>query len=763
MKTANSPFSQVKLFLRALPTVFLMICLLLVSTLSLYAAPGAHFADEQDETSSGPWSSFSPADGLASSSLLSLLAGAEGELWAGTTGGANTLQGDGSWQTFTDADGLGGNIVTDIVAMPGNSQQYWFGAYGGVSLLDTGGSLSDPSRRQWATFSKQDGLVENWVSAVAVDQAGAVWIGTYFINDNGDDNGFGVSRLAMNNTPFNKSDDTWTTYTQATGSLSNNIIHDILVDDTGIVWIATASGLNAVHSGGWTVYYAGDGLPSNDITALAQRNGLLWIATKGGIAVMDDGGTPGVKTDDRWASFSSSANGLIANEISSLGFDSRGFLWAGTSRKTNDGEAGSGASVLDFNGTPFQKTDDRWASFTSSKGLAHNAVRSVSAWGDAQVAFGTRTGLSILNYGESPFTASDDKWRTFTSAGRLKGSLVTSVADGGFGMTWLGTEQGLNLLRYGANPHQKSDDIWSMYTPSSNTTFGAIQSLTLDLRGWLWLGATNGLWIIDSKRTPDRSDDDIIRQYKAGAGLLHDKVNDIVIDQAGRGWLATGDYFTGGLQVLDPGRSLSSTSDDVWATFTQQNSALPGSYVTSVEIDQAGSAWVGTSTGAARLEYGSNPFSSADDRWTVYRSDSSGLAYDNIRDVLIDSAGNAWFALLINGVSVRTADGAWQSYYQGDGIAYDSVYALAKDASGRIWIGTDGGGVSILDHRGTISNKSDDIWVTYPSSQTLLSGNIRALHVDYWGQVWIGTFGGGASVFSDAKLSQLFLPSVRTR
>jgi len=766
MKTTKSPLPLVKLLARALHVLVLSSSLLLIPSIGLHASPGVPFAPldgEQAEATSGPWSSFSPADGLASSSILSVASGPDGELWAGSTGGANALQGDGTWQTFTDADGLGGNIVTDMTGVPGKPQQRWFAAYGGVALLDTGGSLADPSKHQWVTFSKQDGLVEDWASAVAVDWAGDIWIGTYFINDNGDDNGFGVSRLALHNTPFDKADDVWTTYTQASGTLSNNIVRDILVDEAGVVWIATASGLNAVHGGGWTVFYTSDGLPSNEIMGLAQRNGLLWIATKSGIAVLDDANTPGNKTDDRWASFYSSNTGLVANETSSIGFDARGYLWVGTSRKTNDGEAGSGVSVLDFNGTPFQPADDRWASFTSSKGLAHNAVRSVAAWGDRQVAIGTRAGLSILNYGQSPFAPGDDKWRTYTSVGRLAGSLVTGVADGGFGASWLSTEQGLNLLRYGSTPHQKTDDVWSIYAPAGDTGFGSIQALTVDWRGWLWLGSSNGLWIIDTRQTPERSDDDIIRQYKAGAGLLHDKVNDIVVDGAGRGWIAGGDYFAGGLQVLDPGKSLSATGDDMWATFTQLNSALPGVYVTSVAIDTAGSAWVGTTTGAARLEYGSSPFTTADDRWTVFHSESSGLAYDNVRDVLVDGAGNAWFALLINGVSVRAGDGSWQTFYQGDGIAYDSVYALASDAAGRIWIGTDGGGVSVLDHRGSIANKSDDLWTTYPSSQTLLSGNIRTIHMDYWGQVWIGTFGGGASIYSDARLSQLFLPSVRKR
>jgi ligand-binding sensor domain-containing protein len=763
MKTAHTPFALLKLSLRALCLLLPLLALAPIAPEPLLAAPVAPLDEDEGSAGSGPWSNYSPADGLASPSILSVLSGSDGELWVGNTGGASVLQADGTWKTFTDANGLAGNIVTDFAPVPGNPQQRWFGAYGGLALLDTGGSLTDPDGHQWVRFTKADGLVEDWVSAVAVDAGGKVWIGTYFIESNGDDNGFGVSRLDTNQTPFDKSDDTWTTFTQATGTLSNNIVRDIQVDDDGVVWIATASGLNAVYDSGWAVYYTTDGLPSNDITGLAVHNGLLWIATKGGIAVMDDRGTPGLKSDDQVAAFSRGSSGLVDNETSSISVDDRGQVWVGTARKTSQGEAGSGISVLAFNGTAFNRADDQWATFTASNGLAQDAVRSLTPWGNAQMAIGTRGGLSIFKYGQSPFSSRDDKWQTYTAAGRLSGSLVGAVADGGFGAVWLGTEQGLNLLRYGTTPHQKSDDVWLMYTPSGGATIGAIQSLVVDQRGWLWIGSSNGLWIIDTKRTLARTDDDVVKQYKADAGLVHNNINDVAIDKAGRAWLAGGDYFSGGLQVLDPGTSLSSGSDDIWATFTSFNSSLPGSNVTSVAIDNADSAWVGTTTGAARLQYGTSPFTTADDRWTVFRAGSSGLAYDSVRDVLVDQSGNTWFGLLINGVSVRAGDGSWQTFTQGDGLTYDSIYALARDTAGRIWIGTDGGGASVLDYRNSIGNKSDDLWLTYAGGQPMLSGNVRAISVDLWGQVWIGTFGGGATVYSEAQLSQLFLPAIRRR
>ena len=69
----------------------------------------------------------------------------------------------------------------------------------------------------------------------------------------------------------------------------------------------------------------------------------------------------------------------------------------------------------------------------------------------------------------------------------------------------------------------------------------------------------------------------------------------------------------------------------------------------------------------------------------------------------------------------------------------------------------------MLDYSGTLADKSDDLWLTRVGEETLLSGNTRSIAVDSWGQVWVGTFGGGAGVYSDLSLERVYLPTVLHR
>jgi ligand-binding sensor domain-containing protein len=652
---------------------------------------------------------------------------------------------------------LGKPSVIDIVPDLASTQRHWFATYEGGILLDDGGSPLDQTDDTWITFKESDGLVKQYVWAVAVDGNGDVWFGTNRIDDHGDEHGYGISVLDISGTPFDKSDDTWTTYTAANSDLSHNVIRDIVVDGSGTVWIATPSGLNAYSGGTWTVFYSSDGLASNGVTALLVVDDLLWVATQGGVSVLDYGGTPHDKADDQWATYTQYNSGLTDNDTSSLAIDGAGRIWIGTDQKSGSSEVGYGVSVLDANATPFDYSDDTWTTFTTDNGLVHNAVRTVATVGSSAAWFGTKEGLSSLEYGSSPYNSSDDRWTTYTTSECLAGNSVYAVARAGSEETWMGTDQGLSLLQDNATPHVKQDDQWTTYTTSDGLAADGVRALAADDEGRVWIGTAAGVTVLDTSGTFTYKGDDISITYDSSSGLAHDQVNDIVIDGAGRAWIACGSYFEGGLHVLDVGDSLSYRGDDTWATFTPLNSNLPNPYVTAIALASGSDVWLGTHGGAARLNHAGSPFDKSDDNWAVFTTSNSDLACNTVRDIAVDQAGNLWFGLLIEGVSVYSSGGNWLTFTQSDGLAYNSVYAVAVDGAGSLWLGTDGGGVSVLDYAGTLMDKSDDVWTTYRGGETLLSGHIRAITVDEWEQVWLGTFGGGASVYSAVRV---YLPMV---
>jgi ligand-binding sensor domain-containing protein len=709
----------------------------------------------------GPWSNFSHLDELISPSVLAVQQDSNGYLWVGTTAGVSILSPEKNWVSVTSADGLGSDIVVDIVADPTNAKRHWFATTGGVTLLDDGGQPMNKAAFTWVTFGKPDGLAEYDVSSVTIDADHRVWLGLDRLDDSGNETGFGISILNTNNTPFNKADDAWITYVAGAGGLSNNVVRDTAIGPSGVIWIATQSGLNAFHNDTWTTFYTSNGLPSNDIRALLPVGDLLWVATTSGIAVLKGGATPENKADDQWTTYSTSNSAIAANSTKSLAVDSAGRIWVGTDRLASGGDTGSGVSVLDTLGTPFDRANDNWITFTTTDGLASNAVRAVIAPSNDGAWIGTNRGLSRLMYGSSPFVRDDDDWKTYSGLNHLAGYSVYAAAGAGFAGVWLGTEQGLSFFGYNAGPHQKQDDRWITYSTDDGLPSNSIRALALDGNGRLWIGTAAGLTIRDTRGTPwDKADDSSIT-YNSGSGLIHNQVNDIVIDAAGQAWIAGGNYFTGGLQVLDIGSALTSRNDDQKASFTTINSGLPDPYVTAVALGGGTTVWVGTQAGAARLDYGSSPFDQSDDQWTAFHPGSSGLAEDKIRDVAVDKAGNVWFALATEGASVYSSGGAWVTFRQADGLASNILAAVLADPSGQIWLGTNGGGVSVLNHNGTLAEKGDDTWITYAGDSTLLSGNVTMLAADRLGQIWVGALGGGAAVYSTVTFTRAYMPLIR--
>jgi len=110
---------------------------------------------------------------MPSDSIYSVFIAPDGSQWFGTdqgiarhTGG-NTLK---NWTVFTTEDGLVDNFVQAIRI--DNEGKYWFGTKGGVSVYDG---------LNWISYTTNDGLNSNNALCIAADRDSVMWIGT----DNG--------------------------------------------------------------------------------------------------------------------------------------------------------------------------------------------------------------------------------------------------------------------------------------------------------------------------------------------------------------------------------------------------------------------------------------------------------------------------------------------------------------------------------------------------------------------------------------------------
>lgn len=718
----------------------------LLATLYLLGIPSIAMAQAASPADGANWTNFANLDGPITEEIYSLYTDDAGYLWVGTVAGASVRTPDGQWLTLTMDDGLAGNRISAIVTDPTNPHYHWFATNGGASLLDDGGALLDQSKHRWMTFGKRDGILDHRLSSVTVAPNGEVWFGlSYFEPDLDVRIGNGISVLDPHGTPFDKSDDTWRSFTAANSHLSTDVIHKLYTDAAGIIWIATQSGLNAYQNEQWMLFSMEQGLPANDITTVQVTGQQLWIGTTNGFGLLDHGGTLTTATDDRWLTYPLSAT--LSSNVSALGVDGNGYLWSGLYPLVSQ-TSSSGLLVRDLNGTPFDVGDDTlssisWETITYPKAMT---VEGEDSW------FAASGGIYHLNYTGSPLDAAQQQWRNDTVGNGFAGYTVSAVAPLGSSAMLVAYDGQPLVLQHNFTPQDLHDDHW-LYAGVGSGSIVATDHLNR-----FWVGSGVSLAVIDPGASLTSDYDDQGRIYDDLAGLKMATINAIVVDDENRAWIANGDFFGGGLNLLSAGESVSEAGDDQMATFTVQNSGLPGSFVTALAVGLDHDLWVGTTTGAAHLRYGPSPFRKQDDVWTTYTTANSDIAANHIRGIALDAAGNAWFALATGGISVHTTSDEWVTFSEADGLVFNAVNAVAVDLDGNLWFGTDGEGISVLDTAGTIADKSDDQWTTVPAETPLLSGYIRAITVDANGQIWVGTFGGGLSLYSTVDFQHNYLP-----
>lgn len=742
--------------------------LVLVSTLIFWPAPASAVPARQEPSAPTAgdsylpgWVHFGANDTLISNRIYALQRSGDGTLWAGTAAGLSIRTPGDDWISYTPADGLAGEKVNAIAADPITPALHWFATADGASALDDGGHPDDPASHQWINFGKPDGLVAPYLAAAAPDAFGNVWFGATYAPATYNEIGYGLSKLNHGGTPFDKSDDTWQSYTTENSDLSSDAIYAILPDGAaGQVWVGTAKGLD-YFDGTWTHY----GLPqkiTGPVRAIIRHAGVLWLATGGGVVGLDTAGTPHHPADDKTVVFDAFNSDLRINDVATVSFDGAGRLWVATSFEGSDFAIGGGVSVADLGGTALDPSDDRWANYLTEDGLSHDAVRAL-AQADGAIWFGTDDGLTLLDYGASPFEQADNTWSIDRSNQQSIGQTVLAILDEAGSHVWLGTDQGLILLDYRFTPLDKSDDRWYFYTDVAYVVPGAVRALARDAFGRLWIGNSSGLMVLDTKGTLYDTYDDEYLYYDDLNQLQFLEVNDLFVDSKNRVWIVEGNASDRALQVVemdDPEDSASA----YWATFSLPRSGFPPAALRSV-VTSGSKVWIGASSGIAELDFGESPFDATlfddgGDTWTLYTTATSAIPENNVRDLLLDARGNLWAALATQGVAVRQADGPWQHFTQADGLVLPSVQVLARDAAGAIWMGTSGAGISVLDHGGTLGDKGDDTWTTYAAGVALPSGYIRALAGDRWGQHWVGSFGAGASLKSDVEFSRSLLPYV---
>lgn len=169
---------------------------------------------------------------------------------------------EGEWSEFSHT--FGENIILK------NAKDLTF--CDGVLYIGGALGLCTYDGTDFKRYTEADGLPIDYITAVAHDKAGNLWVGT------------GGEGVAV------KKEGVWVPFSTANG-LSHNDILALYGASDGCMYVATDGGALPYYTpGGEWKLYSSNGLRSNSVNDVCYYGGDLWVATKQGLSIRKSGG-----------------------------------------------------------------------------------------------------------------------------------------------------------------------------------------------------------------------------------------------------------------------------------------------------------------------------------------------------------------------------------------------------------------------------------------------------------------------------------------
>ena len=336
--------------------------------------------------------------------------------------------------------------------------------------------------------------------------------------------------------------------------------------------------------------------------------------------------------------------------------------------------------------------------------------------------------------------------QSWSSEDGLPQNTVLAVQQTRDGYMWLGTFEG--LVRFDGADFTVYD---RQNTPELSEH--GIRSLLEDGAGGLWVGTKKGLVHYENghfQRLPDEGD---LRQVNVQA----------LARQGSTLWVGT----SLGLEQVPL------TEGGTRRRFTTQD-GLPSAQVDALALDAAGTLWVGTRGGLARMSGGkpervalppgsdtrvrsvlaardgtlwvgtySGLLSMREGKFTWYGPEQGMPRYE-VTTLWQDREGVVWVGHE-TGVS-RYSNGSFSLFGPNEGLSGTRVYSLFDDKDGNLWVGTADGGLNRL---------SSGPFIPYGVPEGLGHDLVRTVLETRDGTLWLGTLGGGLHRFKDGKLTRV--------
>ncbi|MFQ3236960.1 MAG: ligand-binding sensor domain-containing protein, partial [Paraglaciecola sp.] len=369
-------------------------------------------------------------------------------------------------------------------------------------------------------------------------------------------------------------------------------------------------------------------------------------------------------------------------------------------------------------------------------------------------------GLNLFNSAKQTFTS----WQSVNiSTDSPMSEKIRSMWLDKRGDIWLGYNNG-NFSRF--NPDNMVFEHFNTreLLPALDKD-AAVVSIAEDTNS-IWL-ATDGNGLLKL----DKSSKKLSRFYTGSStALFSDRLTRVFIDAQQRLWLTSQDA---GVSVGDPQRGKFTT----WQHDAKQSDSLAANLVHTIYQDQQQRIWLGTEAGAS-LWNGRDAFYNytandglADDKIISILQDTSGLilfgtfhGVTNSIEVPFDHLEEGLAHSMVLGFAeTQSSEGEsaiWVATYGGLAelnsygevqrvINKDSQPALSDPRvmtvhgdNNLLWFGTRSGGLGRLN----VDNNEIDFFTHDPDNATSLSFNgVTSIFSDTFGNIWVGTYGGGVN------------------
>lgn len=594
------------------------------------------------------------------------------------------------------------------------------------------------------------------LNAIAQDDTGYMWFGGEL----------GLARFDAHGFVFYHAD------AKNSNSLSSSFVRDLVLDQSGVLWVATSRGLNrydARHDRFTHFLHQADNSNSlaDDVTralAIDSRNN-LYIATFSGLSILDP-------SRQRFRTLSM-ADGLSDNYIRAVFVDSQDRVWIGTADgglnrydpiteqvhhwRTDDEdpyslpadavesivEDRSGDIWVGTFGGGVAQLNDAMDSFevyqhdpTDPGSIGSNVIR------DLYVDKDNNLWVGIDHNGLAVFDRAQQQFRHFTHSAYNNASIgsnsVRSIFDDSKGDLWVGTfPTGINFVNSAKSLFQNiKHDPANRHSLSNNSVLCLLKASD----GVIWLGTEGGL----SAYYPSSGH---FKHYhyevENGTGLQSNAVVTVEEDIDGELWVGT---WSGGLYRFNP----QTERFVAYMPDKDRPGSINSRFIWKVVRDKSDVVWVATEAGGiSRYDRASDSFTS----FTHDPQDPRSISFDYVWTLLNDSNDTLWVGTL-NGLNrINKHHGTFTRYFHDSGDAHsissNRVISLYEDSRGRLWVGTEEGGLNLY-------RPETDDFQPFKNNHQLPSPNIASIVEDRRGYLWLSTSNGIVSIHPDTFAVQAF-------